>query len=342
MYICHLICTDNFAGVERYVAYVAAEQTRRGHHVRVIGGRPTAMAAALEPAGVDFCAAKSVRTVARAAMAGSRPDLVHSHMTAADTAAVLTRPIIRRPIVSTLHFARRRGHSTFTNALYKGLRPFITQEIAISEFVASKSAGSPKVIVNGIPVPETEPKGFDVRRPVVIMAQRLESEKDSATGIRAWASCELAKDGWTMQVLGDGKDRAPLELLAERLGVSDSVQFAGHVDDVLERLSYASIFLATASAEPFGLSVVEAMAVALPVVATASGGHIETVGSATADTMFRPGDSAAAAVVLRRLALNPNERMGIANASRERFLAEFTIERHVDRLDALYQQLIRR
>lgn len=300
------------------------------------------MAAALEPAGVDFRAAASLRAAARAAIGGVRPDLVHSHMTAADIAAVLTRPIIRRPVVSTLHFARRRGHSTITCALYKGLRPLITQEIAISEFVSSESAGSPNVIVNGIPVPGTKPKAFDARRPVVIMAQRLESEKDTATGIRAWASCGLAKDGWTLQILGDGKDRKSLEVLAEQLGVSDSVHFVGHVDDVMERLSCASIFLATASAEPFGLAVVEAMAVALPIVATASGGHLETVGSASPETMFAPGDAAAAAAVLRRLALDISERASCAAAGRARFLAEFTIERHVDRLDALYQKVVRR
>ncbi len=285
MQIRHLVCTDNFAGVERYLTYVAPELVRRGHGVEVVGGAPAPMRAALAGTGVVHRAATTMAQVARANLRGPRPDVVHAHMTAADAAAALTRPLIRRPVVSTLHFAHGRGHSAATRALYRALRPAITYEVAISRYVADAAGG--EVILNGIPDVGPPPDPAD-RRPVVLMAQRLEAEKRTDVALRAWQRSGLATRGWELHLAGEGAERARLADLARDLGVDASVRFLGRVDDVPERMRRASLFLATADAEPFGLAVVEAMAAALPAVAADAGGHRETIGSATPETLYPP------------------------------------------------------
>jgi glycosyltransferase involved in cell wall biosynthesis len=333
-----LVCTDAFAGVERYVTYVAVELARRGHEVEVIGGEPARMRAALDPAGVSHVAVASVSAVTRAAVRRPRPDLVHAHMTAADTAAVLGRPVVRRPVVSTLHFAHRRGHSPTTRTLYKALRPFITTEVAISQYVATAAGGGPVVIPNGIPAaPAPSASG---REPIVLMVQRLEREKDTATAVRAWQVAGLRQAGWSLQLLGAGAEREALESLVRELGLGDSVDLVGSVDDVGDRMRRASLLLATAPAEPFGLAVVEAMAAGLPVVAADGGAHRETIGPASPGTLFPPGDAAAAARILDELGADPERRADLAAAGRARFEAEYTIETHVDRLEALYRRLV--
>jgi glycosyltransferase involved in cell wall biosynthesis len=334
-----LVCTAAFAGVERYVTYVAVELARRGHEVEVIGGDPGRMRAALDPAGVEHRAAATMPAVARAAVRGPRPDLLHAHMTAADLAAVVGRPVVRRPVVSTLHFAHRRGHSPATRTLYRSLRPFITTEVAISRFVAAEAGGDPIVIPNGIPT--TPPAPSDGRENVVVMAQRLEREKDTATALRAWREAGLRHAGWSLQLLGGGAERSALARQAADLGLDGSVELVGSVDDVAARLRRASLFVATAPAEPFGLAVVEAMAAGLPVVAADGGAHRETIAPASPGTLFPPGDASAAARILDELGADAERRATLAATGRARFEAEYTIETHVDRLEALYARLAR-
>jgi len=98
---------------------------------------------------------------------------------------------------------------------------------------------------------------------------------------------------------------------------------------VADELGRAGILLASAVAEPLGLSVLEAMAAGVPVVASASGGHIETIGAIEGAPLFPPGDAPAAAAALR--ALRADSMRTRMSAEGRRVVAErFTIERHVD------------
>ncbi len=340
MRVRHLICTDNFAGVERYVATTSVELARRGHDVEIVGGRTDAMRAALGDAPVGHTAAPGARAGLGPAARRPRPDIVHAHMTAADAVAVATRPVVRAPVVSTLHFAAPRGHDRLTRRIYSVIPRLVTAEVAISRYVAEHAGGEPTVIPNGVPVPAGEPSSATAREPVVLVAQRLETEKDTATALEAFASSRLAADGWRLDVAGEGSRRGELERLAEHLGIGAATTFLGRVDDVDARMARAGMFLASATAEPFGLSVVEAMAHGLPVIASDGGAHPETIGSATPETLFRTGDAEAAGVLLRRYAHDPDARDDLARRVRARYDAAFTIGTHVDMLEALYRNLV--
>jgi glycosyltransferase involved in cell wall biosynthesis len=114
------------------------------------------------------------------------------------------------------------------------------------------------------------------------------------------------------------------------------VTFVGWTSDVSGEIACAGMFLASAPAEPLGLAVLEAMAAGLPVVACASGGHLETVGQLPSAPLFPAGDARAAASVLR--SLRSDSIRGEISAESRRLVAErFTIERHVDRLLVEYE-----
>jgi glycosyltransferase involved in cell wall biosynthesis len=339
MHIRHLVCTDNFAGVERYVASTAAELARRGNTVEVIGGDPERMRDALRSGPVAHVAASSVVAVARANVRAPKPDLVHAHMTAADIAAVATRPLVRRPIVSTLHFAQPRGHDAATRLAYRCLRPLLAAEIAISTTVANAVGGDVTVIPNGVPTPRPELAGRP-RCQVVLVAQRLEEEKDTESALRSFAESGLGASGWSLQIAGRGASRRSLEALAGELGIGESTEFLGHVANVEELMAGASVFLAPAVHEPFGLAVVEAMSLGLPVVAADGGAHRETVGTATHELLFPPGDAAAAARLLTELAADATKRAAIGHRNIAAYRSSFTIEAHVDRLEALYRRVL--
>ena len=325
--------TDAFAGVERYVCQVANGLGARGHRVEVVGGAPDRMAAELDPAVVHHPAA-SLAAGALALVRARGVDLVHAHMTAAEGAAFAAHIVDRAPIVATRHFAAERGSTPLNRAAARVTSRPIVADVAISEFVARSVAGPTTLIPNAV----ADRPQADLVAPVVVMLQRLDDEKAPDVGLRAWAASGLGGDGWRLVVAGSGILRSALERLAARLGCADSVTFAGQVADTDGLLAGASALLAPAPAEPFGLSVVEAMSHGLPVVAAAGGAHLETVGDA--GILFPPGDDAAAAAALERLAGDAGLRHSVGRALRARQQERYGLDLHLDRLEALYTSVV--
>lgn len=331
--VVQVVVTDAFAGVERYVCQVANGLVARGHRIEVVGGDPDRMTSELDPAVVHHPAASVV--VGALALAGARgSDLVHAHMTAAEGAACAAHVVDPAPIVATRHFAAERGSTPLNRILARITSRPIVAEIAISEFVARSVAGPTTLIPNA--VAERPQAGLEA--PVVVMLQRLDDEKAPDVGLRAWAASGLGRDGWRLVVAGSGILRPDLERLTVQLDCTDSVEFAGQVADTDGLLSGASILLAPAPAEPFGLSVAEAMSHGLAVVAAGGGAHVETVGDA--GLLFPPGDADAAAAALRRLAADPGLRRSVGLALRARQQERFALDLHLDRLETLYASVV--
>jgi glycosyltransferase involved in cell wall biosynthesis len=208
-------------------------------------------------------------------------------------------------------------------------------QIAISEFVASTCGSSVEVIPNGvIDVPAAGLR----RERVVLVAQRFEAEKRTDIALTAWARSSLAQDGWRLEIAGRGREGPMLEARAVELGIASSVRFLGFVDDLRARMAVASIFLAPTPSDGFGLSVVEAMASGLPVVAARGGGHREVL-SGFESQLFVPGDVEGCAAALERLADSDGCWQEAASRGRHRYEARYTIERHVDHLVELYERV---
>ena len=119
-----------------------------------------------------------------------------------------------------------------------------------------------------------------------------------------------------------------------------SVEFLGHRRDMWELMRAAGVLLAPRTDEAFGLSVVEAMARGLPVVAAGSGAHLETVGSAPGAALFEPGDADDAARLLRELADSQEERESYGARLQVVQRERFTVEQQARRTDAVYRELL--
>jgi glycosyltransferase involved in cell wall biosynthesis len=333
--IAHVVATDNFAGVERYISYVAPLQAAAGWDVTVIGGKSDDMVRTLG-SSVRHVAASTFSAVARELVRrGPHYDLLHTHMTTAEFAAVATRPAHGAKVMTTRHFAALRGSTDTARLAGRLLTRALAAQISISRFVAD-SIHEPSVLIpNGVPNAIAAPAG--ARR--VLVAQRLEAEKDTHVALEAWAKSGLAKQGWTLAFAGRGSQESSLRTSARDLGVAESVDFLGFVDDLNAELDNSCIFLATALAEPFGLSVVEAMAKGVPVVASAAGAHRETVGAVAPELLFQPGDSDACAELLRRVAQEHTEVPWGAQL-RGCQQDQFSLDSHVARLLALYDRVL--
>jgi glycosyltransferase involved in cell wall biosynthesis len=335
MRILHAVRSDAFAGVERHIASLAAAQHRAGHRVAVVGGDPTAMRTALGPR-VPHRPASTVLEVAAAVRAWRGGDLVHAHMTAAEIAVVLAAPT---PVVTTRHFAGTRGASTAGRLAEPALRRCITAQISISRYVADHVDGTSTVVPAGVPDrPDGRPASERSR--TVLLVQRLAPEKDGATAVRAFALSGLAARGWRLEIAGRGTQRPHLERLTDELGVADAVAFLGARSDVTDLMAEAGLLLAPCPVEGLGMTVLEAMAAGLPVVAAGAGGHLETVGSVHGAALFAPGDAGAAASALGGLAADLARRDAYAVDLRNAQRTRFTLAAQVRGTDAVYRSVL--
>ncbi|NHC14382.1 glycosyltransferase family 4 protein [Motilibacter deserti] len=332
--VVHVVCTDAFAGVERYICDVSVELARRGWDVSVIGGDPAAMARELGTA-VTHRPAVGVAAAVREVDSARGRGVLHVHMTQAEVAAALAVRTWGMPCFTTRHFAAPRGSSAAIRAASPLLRRRFRDQLAISRFVASRVGEPTTLLPNGV---RERPAHTGGSRSVVMM-QRLDLEKQTDIGLHAWALSGLAEDGWRLQVAGRGAQEPALRALAQELGVASSVEFLGFVTDTAGLLDRADVFFASAPEEPFGLAVAEAMAAALPVVAARGGAHVETI--ADPDLLFPPGDPAAAARVLRRVAEDDVLRRQLGAQAQARQRREFSIAGHVDQLSEIYEGALR-
>ncbi|MDE3206510.1 MAG: glycosyltransferase family 4 protein [Acidobacteriota bacterium] len=327
MRIAHVICTNDFAGVERHVLTLAEGLAASGHEILIHGGADISLRGSTSNYPIAWFPYTSFQNATRWIFSLGDVDVVHVHMTYAEAAAALS---VRRrfPLVCTRHFASRRGSSWPAKLAGRWLSRRIDLQIAISYFVASHIESPSTVVYPGVPVAAPGPPAGE-RLPVVLMAQRLEKEKHTEVGIAAWAESGLAKLGWELHIAGEGRERNRLEASVDRLGLGTSCRFLGYRQDIAALQRSSSIFLATTPEEGLGLSVLEAMAAGTPVVATASGGHAETVGAVAGAATYLPQDAPAAGQLLAHLAGDPQERDAYGNRLRDHQLKHFSIKSQV-------------
>jgi glycosyltransferase involved in cell wall biosynthesis len=264
-----------------------------------------------------------------------KPILVHAHMTAAEAAAASSHVLRRVPFVVTRHFAAPRGSTPFARFGARFIRASLARQISVSQFVAASIGEPSTVVLNGVPVADRT----SARDPVVLMAQRLEPEKQTEVAIEAWARSSLRHRGWRMVVAGSGRQQADLLERITQQNLGGSVTLLGMRNDTASLMGRSSIFLATSPVDSFGFSVVEAMAAGVPVVAARGGAHTETAGSVSDQWLFSPGNASQAASMLDALGDDPEMRVGYGNQLRAAQRQHLSLDVHVDQLEMIYKDL---
>lgn len=342
MRIVHAIRSDGFAGVETHVARLAAAQHDRGHTVTVIGGDPTSMRSTTSRDAVDLVPARTVVDVAkelrRRTFARTRM-IVHTHMTAAELAAALAVPAGGPRIVTTRHFAAVRGSSLLGRASAVAITRRLSAQISVSHHIADHIDGRSATVHPGVATAADSLAAPD-REQTVLLVQRLAPEKETDLAIRAFARSGLGDRGWRLEIAGDGPQRRELEGLVARLGITTVTTFLGRLTGVAERMGRAGILLAPCSTEGLGMTVLEAMAAGIPIIAAASGGHLETVGRVDGAALHQPGDVDDAASVLVGLAQNPLRRTMYGAALQADQRERFTLAAQAAATDSVYESVL--
>jgi len=163
---------------------------------------------------------------------------------------------------------------------------------------------------------------------VVGTVARLDPVKDIPTLIRAVAQRHSAGVPTILLVIGDGSERAHLEASAREVGTPSSVRFLGHRDDARDLLAACDLYANSSISEGISLTILEAMAAGLPVVATRVGGTPEIV-DASCGRLVPSRDPDALAATLTALAQDAPLRLALGREARARVEQRFTLDRMI-------------
>ena len=186
----------------------------------------------------------------------------------------------------------------------------------------------------------------DAQPPMIGTVARLVPVKDVDLLLEAAALLRGDFPELRVVVVGDGPERGRLQAAAAERGLAEVVRFAGWVDDVAAALAGVDVFALTSVFEGgVSLSVVEAMALELPVVATDAGGVAEVVvDGVTGYVVPRGGEradvAAALAAKIGLLLRDPPARRRLGAAGAARVAAEFTVERAAEQTIAAYRECV--
>jgi glycosyltransferase involved in cell wall biosynthesis len=348
--VVHYVDSDIFGGSEEAALHLMASLDRGRwepvllHHpdlgnARLVEGATglgirTQVVPRVAPDDV-FMGVRRIRQVLRA----ERPAVVHAHLSwpLACRYGILAAWLARVPaIVATAQLYIDFWQEPHGHLQQRLMTAALRRIIAVSQEVRARYATELRVpgrklavVPNGIPVPPQVRAADPVLRAhlvkgrpdyVVLTPARFHEQKGHAYLLEAAVQVPDA----TFVLAGEGSLRAEMERRAEELGVAGRCLFLGQRSDVPALLAAAELFVLPSLFEGLPLSVLEAMAAARPVIATAIGGTDEAITDGLTGLLVPPRDSAALGSAIRRLQGDPALARRLAVAGRERVEREFS------------------
>lgn len=201
------------------------------------------------------------------------------------------------------------------------------------------------VIPNGVDLsefPSTADRPTDGAEVTVLFAGRCYPEQKGLEVLMQ--AMALLDDGTRIRLRVVGEDwggYAVVRTLSRTLGMEDRVTLVGKVDRpaLLEEFRRADVFVLPSLFDSFPIAILEAMAAALPVVATRVGGVPDIVADGETGLLVPPGNPDALATALRRLAEEPQARKTMGRRARERARL-FSWDEILTRVQGVYDQAI--
>jgi glycosyltransferase involved in cell wall biosynthesis len=169
---------------------------------------------------------------------------------------------------------------------------------------------------------------------------RLDPVKDFPTLLEAFGDVRRRVPRARLVLVGDGPERDRLAERAQRADLAGSVDLAGFRSDVRSVLPAADLYVNSSISEGISLTLLEAMAAGVPIVATGVGGTPEVLADGGAGVLVPSRNAALLAAAMSTLALDADRRARLATAARRRLESSFTIERMVREYAHMYHRLL--
>jgi sugar transferase (PEP-CTERM/EpsH1 system associated) len=299
--------------------------------------------------------------------------IIHTHNPAPHTHGVLAALLAGVPV--RVHTKHGRNYPTMKKRVLLNhvLSWFTDAIVPVSDNAGAVALEIEKVnpkkvrrIWNGVDTelykPNVQRSTLNVQRPTIGTVARLSPEKDQQTMLAAFklvleqwpGSRERPASGGSQSkedrslalaatprlvFIGDGPCRADLEAAADRLGIAGQVDFLGARHDVPALLPDLTVFTLSSITEGISMTLLEAMACGVPIVATDVGGNREIVQPPTCGLIVPARDPQALATAYLELLRDPERCAKMGAAGRQRVLQHFSLDKMCADYRKLYEEL---
>ena len=338
-------------GAERHALQLMKGLRARGHEALYAGPMQGWLGQQLRAEGfggidLPLSGLYDLPSVVRLALYARRvgADLIHGHLTRGAWYAGLAARLAGLPNVATAHSdnaGKHFGRADRIIAVSQAVADFLVREgypasrirmvhHGIADLAARLPAGAREATRRSL--------GLAADEPCLLMAARIVPAKGHDTALQALA--RLGDQSWTLLVAGDHHgDLGPqMQALAQQLGIAGRVRFLGLREDVPALMAASDVLLAPSRREALSLTLLEASACGLPIVATRVGGIGEVVEEGASGFLVAPDDPPALAAAIAPLLADAALRARCGARARQRFEAGFLEDAMFDKTVAVYHE----
>jgi len=364
--ILHLLDTKGFGGNQEHIRVLAKYFDKEKYELSAVIAGEGLFKDILEEYGVrvycipirsKFDVIAFIRLIRL--MRKERFLIVHTHIYVSDVIGSTLARLSGVPVcISTLHdrinmdeYGRRKWR--WTTFIYKFILKYLfTRRDAIEQIKIFSS----KIvhIVNGTDLEKLDIKvdrekkkmevGFKAETPLVGIVARLKGHNSYKKGHKYFleAASIILKDypNTEFLVIGDGSSQSYLENLAESLGIRKKVHFLGFRTDVLELMSILDISVLPSLFEGLPRTLMEAMGLSIPCVATGVDGIPELIENNVTGILVPPRDSKSLARGIITLLNDKKLAIHIASEGKKKIFSEYSGEIMVERTQKIYEELL--
>jgi glycosyltransferase involved in cell wall biosynthesis len=364
--VLHVVAPAPVGGLESVVRLLATGSRRRGLDVRVaavLSGASTSTHPFInglqddgirtEVIAVDGRGYRAERAALAALLRQWPPHVVHTHGFRPD---VVDGGIARRAqiaTVSTVHsFIARSWRGRLYEAVQRRVLRHFDAVIAVSRPIFDKLAAAgvpathlhclPNAFRSGTTLSRDDARaslGVTGERPVIGWVGRLSAEKGPDVMLDAFA--RVADRRALLAMIGHGSDLDALRERAQRVGISDRVVWTGQVLAAERLFSAFDVFVLSSRTEGTPMALLEAMAAALPIVATIVGGVPDVLDAACAQ-LVPALDVVAIAQAIDTFLASPAESRRFGDAARSKAESRFAVDPWLDAYEAIYRSVAAR
>ena len=351
--IIHVASGREWRGGQNQVLLLARALAARRDEVEqvVVTGRDTPLARRLAAesvpvAPVGWRAALSPAALACTVRETSRtPSLLHAHDAHAVTLAGLAASLTRSPFVATRRVdfpLHRRGFWARADriiAISDAVRAVLLADGIPADRIVRVHSGIDLDSVRSVrPGRIREELGLPEGGPLAVAVGALVGHKDHATLLAAAAALAPSRPDLHWAVAGAGPLRGALEARIAELRLGERVHLLGQVEEPLRLIAAADVFVMSSREEGLGTSVLDAMALDVPIAATRAGGIPEML-EGGAGLLSPPGDGPALAHSVDRLLGDPAVKASVLQAARSS-VGRFALHNMAEGVLAVYRSLM--
>ncbi len=354
IHVTHVVLGLQTGGLETVVVNLVRHADRRRFAHQVVCLREAgALAPLVEAEGVPVTTLQArgrlgmlCSLVSR--LRSSRTHVLHTHNPTPHQIGALARLLLRTPVLVHTKHGRNFPDDRTAVRLNRWCSCWTDVVVSVSVDAADvarriERVAPEKVLViqNGIEIDR-----FSVPRPrermghLAICVARLDPVKDVPNLLGAVQHVRRSIPAFQLDLVGEGPDRERIERIRTQMGLEGAVALLGQRADVPELLAGAGLFLLASISEGTPITLLEAMAAGLPIVATTVGGNSEVVVEGETGFLVPSRDPVALGNAVLRLLGTPGllDRMGAA--ARRRAQLHFDARVMTKRYEDVYQGLL--